>query len=111
VPIDITLLGIVIEANEVHPYNANGAIVITLLGILIEVNEVHSSTTLSRVVIPLGILIEVNEVPENAPPPRFVTLLGMLIEVNEVQPLKARFSIVVRLTGVEKVIKFNEVQF
>lgn len=120
-PIEITLLGISIDANDVHPSNADCLIDVTLFPIVTLIksfwlrngeyfelycrslpqytsfNGLSSNRTLSPSIfnnrLPSIILIFANEVqPLKALTSIKKTLLGILIDVSEVQPSKAFFQ-------------------
>jgi hypothetical protein len=79
-PIDVTLLGIVMLVRSVHPKNAAPPISVTLLG--------SSNITLVNPVQPLNALL-----------PILVTLLGIVIPVKPVKPMNAEAPILITLLG------------
>ena len=81
-PIEVTLAGIVTDASDVHPINAEAPMKVTLLGIVIDVIDVH---------------------PENAPEPIEVTLVGIIIVVGHEHPVKAPEDIEVSPSGMNSV--------
>ena len=93
-----TLLGTVTAVNAVQSAKALSAIVTTLLGILTDANDVHPLNP-PIYVRPVVNVIEVNVVIENALLPILVTLLGIIIDVSEVHESKALLPIVVTVVG------------
>jgi hypothetical protein len=96
-PMDVTLVGILIDTSDVHDMKALSPIVVMLVGILIDVSDVHDEKAYSPIEVkwfgmvssPVGhenqaayditddgMIDDVSEVLPNASAPMDVTLVG-----------------------------------
>jgi len=66
-PILVTLLGIVIDAREVHPENRFGAILVTPLERVTDVSELQDWNALDPIIVPLSMVTDCTVEPKNAP--------------------------------------------
>ena len=110
-PMDVTLLGIVMDVSPLQYSKAFLPILVTLLGIIVSLHPdkivlvavLMMALQLSResyMVLPFSTLIEVRLQPEKAETPMLVTLLGMVTEVKPLQPEKAKSSMYLTLLGI-----------
>ena len=60
-------MGIVTDANEVHPLNAPTPMFVTKLGIVIDVNEVHKENAPSIILVTVEVGVNVTDVNELHP--------------------------------------------
>jgi len=84
----VTLVGIVTEVSEEQEPKASSPIVVTLDGILIDVNAVHPANVCGGIVVMLvGRVTDTNDVAFlKTALPRDVTEDGMMIVCNNVHP-------------------------
>ena len=80
-PMLVTLLGIVMDANDSHPQKALSPMLVTLFGIVIDVKDEQFKKALSPILVTLfGMVIDVkDELLEKALSPIAVMVLGMLV--------------------------------
>ena len=85
-PIDITLLGMMMDVKPVQSRNAEPPICVTLFGMVMEVKLVQPANAMLPICVTLfGMVTDVKPVQlSNTEVPINVTLLGIVIEVNAV---------------------------